>query len=463
MLARHRQIFATAVFVLDGVLIAASWIGAYELRFIRFPAPLGIPQVGFYLWFGAVLTPVALLVLRSFRIYRSARTASLGREMLALAQGMAIVTSLAALASFAARGELSRGMLLVFWVLSTFVLCMSRVIIRGVLRGMRRGGRNLRHVLVVGTGQLAESLVAKMQEHRDYGFEVGGYVATDAAEVGRTVAGLPVLGVVSELAHRVEEMGTEIVYIALPRSAYQAEREALVQLADSTAAVRLVPDLAWGYTLNAGVEDFDGTPVILVTETPELGWNAVVKRVFDLLLSLIALLLLWPVLLALALWVKLDSPGPALYVQERVGMNGRKFKMLKFRTMRVDAEASGPGWTTPGDPRRTRIGGVLRRLSLDELPQLWNVLVGHMSLVGPRPERPVYVEQFRERIPRYMMRHHVKAGITGWAQVNGLRGDTPLDQRITYDLYYVRHWSLGFDLRILALTVLRVFRDASAH
>ena len=204
-------------------------------------------------------------------------------------------------------------------------------------------------------------------------------------------------------------------------------------------------------------------PVILVTETPELGWNAVVKRVFDLILSAIALLLIWPLLLLLALWVKLDSPGPALYVQERVGMNGRKFRMLKFRTMKVDAEASGPGWTTPGDPRRTRIGELLRRLSLDELPQLWNVLVGHMSLVGPRPERPVYVERFREKIPRYMLRHHVKAGITGWAQVNGLRGDTPLDQSILYDLYYVRHWSLGFDLRILALTVLRVFRDASAH
>ena len=463
MLARHRQIFATAVFVLDGVLIVAAWIGAYELRFFRFPAPLGVPRLSFYLWFGAVLTPVALLVLRSFRLYRSARTASLAHEMLALAQGMAIVTSFAGLASFAARGELSRGMLLVFWVLSTFTLCASRVVIRVALRALRRGGRNVRHVLVVGTGELAESLVAKMKEHRDYGFEVSGFVSPRAEEVGRTIAGLPVLGTVSELAHRVEEMGAEIVYIALPRSEYQAEREALVQLADSTAAVRLVPDLTWGYTLNAGVEDFDGMPVILVTETPELGWNAVVKRVFDLILSFVALLLLWPLLLLLALWVRLDSPGPALYVQERVGMNGRKFRMLKFRTMKVDAEASGPGWTTPGDPRRTRIGGLLRRLSLDELPQLWNVLVGHMSLVGPRPERPVYVERFREKIPRYMLRHHVKAGITGWAQVNGLRGDTPLDQRILYDLYYVRHWSLGFDLRILVLTVLRVFRDASAH
>ena len=171
----------------------------------------------------------------------------------------------------------------------------------------------------------------------------------------------------------------------------------------------------------------------------------------------------WRVMVAVALWVRLDSPGPILYAQERVGLNGRRFRMLKFRTMGADAEAQGPGWTRPGDPRRTGAGEILRRLSLDELPQLWNVLVGHMSLVGPRPERPMYVEQFREKIPRYMLRHHVKAGLTGWAQVNGLRGDTPLDLRIPYDLYYIRHWSLLFDVKILLLTVVRVFRDASAH
>jgi exopolysaccharide biosynthesis polyprenyl glycosylphosphotransferase len=178
----------------------------------------------------------------------------------------------------------------------------------------------------------------------------------------------------------------------------------------------------------------------------------------------VGLVLLSPLLVATAIWVKLDSPGPVLYAQERLGLNGRRFHMLKFRTMRVDAEAEEqPGWTRPGDPRRTRAGRMLRSLSLDELPQLWNVLLGQMSLVGPRPERPFYVDRFRASVPRYMLRHHVKAGITGWAQINGLRGDTPLERRIEYDLYYIRHWSLAFDLKILLLTVVRVFRDASAH
>ncbi|HET7904458.1 MAG TPA: exopolysaccharide biosynthesis polyprenyl glycosylphosphotransferase, partial [Candidatus Eisenbacteria bacterium] len=250
--------------------------------------------------------------------------------------------------------------------------------------------------------------------------------------------------------------------LALGRSEWEAEQEALDRLADSTVAVRLVPDLARAFTLNASVEDFDGTPVVLVTESPEQGWNQVLKRAFDLVFSAVGLVLLAPVLAALALWVKLDSPGPVFYAQERVGMNGRRFRMLKFRTMRVGADAGGARWTTKDDPRRTRGGTILRRFSLDELPQLWNVFVGDMSLVGPRPEQPAFVEQFRGSIPRYMLRHHVKAGITGWAQVNGLRGDTPLERRIEYDLYYIQHWSLFFDLRILALTVARVFRDPSA-
>jgi Undecaprenyl-phosphate glucose phosphotransferase len=317
-------------------------------------------------------------------------------------------------------------------------------------------------VLIVGTGELAERVARKMTSQSDYGFAVAGIVSAAPADVGRSVGGLKVIGAVHDLPALVEQTGAELVYLALARTEYEAELEALERLGDSTAAVRLVPDLARAFTLNASVEDFDGTPVVLVTETPEQGWNLVVKRGFDLVFSALGLLLFSPLLLAIAIWVKLDSPGPVFFAQERVGVNGRRFRMIKFRTMRTDAEASGPQWSRPSDPRRTRAGAILRRLSIDELPQLWNVLVGHMSLVGPRPEQPVFVDRFRASIPRYMLRHHVKSGITGWAQVNGLRGDTPLERRIEFDLYYIENWSMAFDMKILFLTFLRVFRDASA-
>ena len=212
------------------------------------------------------------------------------------------------------------------------------------------------------------------------------------------------------------------------------------------------------------IGDLNGLPLMSIRDVALRGWRLTLKRAVDLAFSAIVMVLASPFLLLVALLIKLDSEGPVFYSQERVGLDGLPFPCIKFRTMRTDAEAEGePGWTKPGDPRRTRAGRVLRPLSLDELPQLWNVFVGEMSLVGPRPERPVYVEQFRASVPRYMLRHHVKSGITGWAQVHGLRGDTPLERRIEYDLYYIRNWSLGFDLRILFLTLLRVFRDASAH
>jgi Undecaprenyl-phosphate glucose phosphotransferase len=465
MLSRHSQVFATAIFLLDGVLIAFAWLAAYWLRFfaLGIPAPLGVPPLSLYLWFGAVMVPIALLLLRTMRIYRSSRTARLGEELFAILKGTIAVVALAGLASFFTRGELSRVLLAVFGVVMAALLGGSRVLLRIVLRAMRRAGRNLRHVLIVGIGEPAQAFVRKVQGHTDYGLSVAGLVAPTPASAGETISGLPVVGSIGELRTLVEARGIDLVYLALARSEWREEEAALDQLSDSTAAVRLVPDLARAFTLNATVEDFDGMPVVRVTETPDQGWNGVLKRGFDVACSALGLVVLSPVMLAVALWVKVDSPGPVFYGQERVGFNGRRFRMWKFRTMRVDAESAGPGWTRPDDPRRTGAGEILRKLSLDELPQLWNVLCGEMSLVGPRPERPMYVEQFRTAIPRYMLRHHVKAGITGWAQVNGLRGDTPLDQRIEYDLYYIRNWSLGFDVAILLRTLGRVFRDASAH
>ena len=465
MFARHRQLLQTGVFFLDAILIFASWVGAYWLRFhvLHLPAPLGVPPIERYLWFGAVLTPAGLLILRSFHLYRSARTARLSQELWTLVQGVAILAAVAALASYSLRGEVARSVLLLFAGVAALSLTTAHAAIRFALRAARQRGHNLRHVLLVGTGDLAERVGRKMIAEADYGLHVIGMVASDPAEVGNHVGPFEVVGTVADLPDLVTRTGAELVYVAFPRSEHGAEREALERLGDSTAAIRLVPDLSRTHTLNASVEDFDGTPVVLVTETPEQGWNSVLKRAFDLAISAVSLVLFAPLLAAIAIWVKLDSPGPALYAQERVGANGRRFRMLKFRTMRTDAEAEGPQWSKAEDPRRTRSGAILRRLSLDELPQLWNVFVGHMSLVGPRPEQPVFVDRFRASIPRYMLRHHVKSGITGWAQVNGLRGDTPLERRIEYDLYYIENWSMGFDMKILALTLFRVFRDPSAN
>jgi len=465
MFARHRQLLQIGVFFLDAFLIFAAWCVAYWLRFhaLHLAAPRGVPPIERYLWIGAVLTPFGLLILRSFRLYRSARTARLSQELWTLVQGVAILAAVAALASYSFRGEVARSVLLIFALLAALFLTVAHAAIRLALRAARRSGKNLRHVLLVGTGDLAERVGRKMIGEADYGLHVIGMVSADATEVGNHVGPFEVVGCVADLPGLVTESGAELVYVAFPRAEHEAEQEALERLGDSTAAVRLVPDLNRRHTLNASVEDFDGTPVVLVTETPEQGWNSILKRAFDLAVSAASLVVLSPLLLAIALWVKLDSPGPALYAQERVGSNGRRFRMLKFRTMRTDAEAAGPQWSQAEDPRRTRAGGILRRLSLDELPQLWNVFVGHMSLVGPRPEQPVFVDRFRASIPRYMLRHHVKSGITGWAQVNGLRGDTPLERRIEYDLYYIEHWSMSFDMKILALTVVRIFRDPSAN
>jgi len=463
MLSKHRQLLVTAIFALDAALIFTCWMAAYWVRFhvLPLPAPLGIPSMRTYLWLGAVLTPVSMLVLRAFRLYRSARTARLSQELLAVLQAIAIVTALAALASYFFRGEIARSVLLLFAGIAALALCAARVAVRSSLRALRRRGLNLRHVLIVGTGPMAAQVARKMAVHSDYGFHVHGFVSAEPDGIGE-VGGMPVLGSVEDLPELVERTGAQLVYLALSRSEHEAELLALERLSDSTAAVRLVPDLARAFTLNASVEDFDGTPVVLVTESPEQGWNSVLKRAFDLVFAGVGLFFLWPILLAIAIWVKLDSPGPVFFTQDRVGLNGRRFRMLKFRTMVPEAEARGAQWTKKDDPRRTRAGAVLRRLSLDELPQLWNVFVGDMSLVGPRPEQPLFVDRFRASVPRYMLRHHVKAGITGWAQVNGLRGDTPLERRIEYDLYYIEHWSMGFDLKILALTVVRLFRDPSA-
>jgi Undecaprenyl-phosphate glucose phosphotransferase len=253
------------------------------------------------------------------------------------------------------------------------------------------------------------------------------------------------------------------VILALPSEDTALLKALMEKLALRTVDVKIVPDLFQYVTLYGGLEEFGGLPIVSLQGGPLEGWNLVAKRVFDILFSAVALILTSPILLGVALAVKLTSRGPVLYRQERMGMDGAVFSILKFRTMRTDAESDGAQMATAGDARRTPVGTFLRRTSLDELPQLLNVLRGDMSLVGPRPERPVFIEEFKRQIPKYHLRHKVKAGITGWAQINGLRGQTSMQKRIEYDLYYIENWSLLLDLKILVRTALGGFLSRNAY
>ena len=331
---------------------------------------------------------------------------------------------------------------------------------REALRFARRRGYNLRYAVVVGDGELAATVVSRLAARTDVGIEVLGVVGDDKEGMG----GARRLGGYSDLRAVLDAHAVDHVILALVHEDYGRLGGLLEAVGDEPVTIHVVPDLFRFASLRGGVEEFEGMPFIHLRDSPLHGWSQVTKRVFDLVFSRALLIGLSPVLLLLALGVKLTSRGPVLYRQERMGLDGQRFRMLKLRTMRVDAEAgTGPIWATEDDPRRVPYGALLRRLSLDELPQFVNVLRGEMSVVGPRPERPFFVEQFRRTVPGYMLRHKVKSGVTGWAQVNGLRGNTSLEKRIQYDLEYIERWSLWLDVKIIALTVVRIVFERNAY
>jgi putative colanic acid biosynthesis UDP-glucose lipid carrier transferase len=336
--------------------------------------------------------------------------------------------------------------------------------LRLFLRALRSRGYNLRHIVIVGAGKLGRNIVDRLAQTPWSGLVVRGFYDDDPALASTLVDGIAVLGTVDQAMRDLETASIDQVWIALPLRAEARIRELLEGLRQHAVQVRFVPDIFNFTLLRHSTTEISGLPVISLTESPLEGANRVVKNIEDWILSAFVLAALSPALLLIALGVKLSSPGPVFYCQERVTWNGRRFAMLKFRTMPVDTEAETRAvWALPGERRATPFGAFLRRSSLDELPQFLNVLGGEMSIVGPRPERPEFVERFKREIPGYMQKHLVKAGITGWAQVNDLRGNTDLRERIRYDLYYIENWSLWFDLRIIALTILHVFRTKNAY
>ncbi|HVE48318.1 MAG TPA: undecaprenyl-phosphate glucose phosphotransferase [Casimicrobiaceae bacterium] len=352
-----------------------------------------------------------------------------------------------------------------YWV---GLMLVGHLLLRGVtrlfLRALRRRGYNLRHVIIVGAGRLGATIAERLRAAPWAGFAIRGFYDDDPNLQEQMIAGVPVLGTIDRVTADLEADPADQVWIALPLRAEERIREVMDDLQQHSIQIRFVPDIYNFNLLHHSVSEIEGLPVINVTDSPLQGPGLIAKEVEDFVLALAIVVVTTPVLLAIALGVKLSSPGPILYRQERVTWNGNRFPMLKFRSMPLDAENDGaPVWARAGEQRATRFGRFLRRYSLDELPQLFNVLNGEMSIVGPRPERPEFVQRFKRDIPGYMQKHLVKAGITGWAQVNDLRGDTDLAQRIQYDLYYIEHWSIWFDLRIIGLTLLHIARSRNAY
>ncbi len=466
MFKRHNQLFTALRVLLDTALVAVAFWGAYGLRFgspRTWPYP-ELPQPRETLIVGALALILWPLSLRAMGLYRPQRQKTPFDEVFGvfkatLTAGLLLV----ALTYFVREARYSRGMLAVFTVLSFGGVSLERVFFKEVLQTLRRRGYNLRYIVVLGAGRLARQVLEQIDLHRELGFRPVGCLSVTRKRVGTSVAGVEVIGTIRDLRTVLRERGVDQVLVALPSRSVHHLPRIMEICADTTVDVKLVPDVYQYATLFGGLEEFGGLPIVNLQSTGMLGINAIVKRVFDVALSLLFLLLLSPLLLLLTLLVKLSGKGPVLFTQERVGLDGHPFPMLKFRTMRADAEERGPQFAQPADPRVTTVGNWLRRTSLDELPQLWNVLVGDMSLVGPRPERPVFIDQFRRHIPRYQLRHMVKSGMTGWAQIHGLRGNTSIQKRVEYDLYYIEHWSLLLDLKILARTVAFGFLSRNAY
>ena len=471
MVKRYNRLLVAFYVVTDALLAAWAFLLAYGIRFESglIPVTRGYPPIEQYL----TVTPlVALLTPIAFQlqgIYRLRRGRSRIDDFFAVLIGsillvvLGVVTTLYFQAYYASEAERARGayqVSQVVWVLflgATVALTYaSRETVRQLLEHRWRAGIGLKRILIAGSGDLGRMVADRILQHRELGYQVVGFIDDRAGGDHIGYRGLPLLGTLADVAEIARRERIDHLYVALPLE----EHAKLLDLVEITSRefidVKLVPDLLQFITLRARLEDLDGLPIINVNDVPLQGFNAWLKRAIDVVLSAAALLVLAVPAALIALAVKLTSPGPVFYRQERMGLDGKAFSVYKFRSMYADAEdTSGPVWARDNDPRTTPIGRWLRRFDLDELPQFWNVLSGDMSIVGPRPERPFFVEQFKHRIPQYMLRHKVKAGITGWAQVNGWRGNTSLEKRIEFDLYYIENWSVGLDIKIMWLTLFR--------
>ena len=473
---RIRVLLNFLLFSLDVLALLAAFLLAYETRNVLeiFSIPTNPPTLSQYvptLLLHVVTTVVILYASQLYHLPRAISRIDQMRKILgAVTLGAVLAFGLQGLfLTPALRGtpfqvDYPRSLFFYAWLYSTLFVELEREVFRFLRYQLRKRGIDNENLLIIGTGKVARDITSRIRGRRDLGYNLIG-VVTQGDSARSNMAGVPVVGRYNDIPRLIDEYAVEQVIIALP----DAHRNELVNLITMCQRgyvdIKVYPDVFAYMAGDLNVDELGGTPLITVRDIALRGWRLSLKRAMDMCAAFVGLIFLSPLMLLTAILVRLESDGPVFYIQERMGLDGHPFPMIKFRSMQQDAESSGPGWTVAQDPRRTRMGRFMRSTNWDEMPQLINVLLGHMSLVGPRPERPVYVQEFRQQIPRYMERHREKAGMTGWAQVNGLRGDTSIAERTAFDLWYIENWSVWLDIKIVIRTILMiVFRtDKNAY
>ena len=356
----------------------------------------------------------------------------------------------------------SRIIIVYFWIISIIFLIFSRFFFKQLLRYLRKKGINTKNVLIIGGGSVGIKIYQKLKEELWFGYRVVGFLDNPSKKMNKNIQ---LLGSINCLEEVLKKYDIDHVFISLDWGYYSRLTSILNTLKRYTVSVMFVPDVyQYDMLLNSNISNIGGVPVISLVDSPMYGWNQFLKRTFDTIFSTLFLILFSPLFILIAILIKLDSKGSIFYLQKRAGLDNKIFKMIKFRTMPTGIETkTGPVWSKVGEQRATRLGKFLRKTSLDEIPQFFNVLFGQMSVVGPRPERPYFIDQFKFVVPKYMLRHKMKSGITGWAQINGLRGNTSIEKRIEFDVYYIDNWSLLFDIKIILNTVYKIFFDKNAY
>ena len=457
--------------LLDVLIICASYALAWLLTIVApiFPAGHGVlpPQV----YFAALIpiVPAYLLLYWAFHLYEPKRTHSKRAELWHICQACAVGLMLLTSILFAFRrsgyfGNFSTRMLVAFSIIDITLTTVERFGIRYILSRLRRKGFNQKHVMLVGFSDASDQFIDACRRNPDWGYHIYGIV-DDIAEVGEGYKGVRVVGRISELEHILAQNTIDEIAITLPLAAY-AKLDGIVHVCEKSGVhTKFIPDYNNIIHSKPVTEDMDGLPVINIRNVPLTDpVKATAKRAVDICGALVGIILFSPIMLVVAILIKLTSPGPIIFKQERVGLHNKPFMMYKFRSMVQQTEADEKkGWTVPGDPRVTRVGRFIRKTSIDEFPQFFNVLAGQMSLIGPRPERTQFVEMFKEEIPRYMIKHQVCPGMTGWAQVNGLRGDTSIYERVKYVIWYIENWTMSLDVKILFLTIFKGFVNKNAY